>query len=100
MRGGRREALVFPVALWWFATFFFWGRWGRYLDDYVFGMRDPVTGAVDWASPFRDYFWRPLHLVVVPVDQRGEAARGKTGPFCGILGAHDLKAERRDAILL
>ncbi len=57
--------MLFPIALWWFSCFYFFGRWGKYSDDYFFGFRDPVTGAADWSrNPFMfDFFWRPLHFL-------------------------------------
>ena len=61
-------AAAFPVVLWLFATFFFLGRLGKWLDDYWLGLRDPVTGAYElplWPWDTWPFFYRPLHLFFV-----------------------------------
>jgi len=69
-------ALVFPITLLLFATFFFFGDLGYWNDDYHFTNRDPVTGGFDsLIKTTRDPFlpstgslcaWRPLHNVLTP----------------------------------
>lgn len=57
---------AFPVLIAVIALFILGGDWGKYLDDWSCSVRDPVTGAADWAQgPWRDYkyFWRPLLML-------------------------------------
>jgi hypothetical protein len=59
--------LAFPILLWLTCTLYFPVR-GRYQDDYSYGMRDPVTGAIDPAQGSWDlypYFFRPLGFPVI-----------------------------------
>lgn len=67
----RWPVVVFPVVLWAFATCYFGGRLGKWMDDYVNSVRDPVTGEWSWADIFErtasfGAFYRPAtHFLVV-----------------------------------
>jgi hypothetical protein len=59
--------VLFPVTLFLVCTLYLPSR-GMYQDDYSYGMRDPVTGKIDWSQGTFDlypFFFRPLGFVVV-----------------------------------
>lgn len=59
---------VFPVLIWFIATYFFFGEIGKYSDDWSLDLRRPDTGLYHWPdSPFDrwHWFWRPLHLLLL-----------------------------------
>lgn len=60
------RAAVFG-ALWFVATFYFLGDLGKWMDDWIFHVRDPVTDTFKWGDifaldPLNSGFWRPLHI--------------------------------------
>ena len=60
------RAAVFGV-LWFVSAFYFLGDLGKWADDWMFHVRDPVTGTFKWGDifapdPLRTGFWRPLHI--------------------------------------
>lgn len=60
--------IAFAIALWFGATFALLGDTGKFSDDYIAHLINPLTGEVDWSRhPWTrwPYFWRPLHLVHV-----------------------------------
>ena len=45
------RAAVFG-ALWFVATFYFLGDLGKWMDDWIFHVRDPATGTFKWGYVF------------------------------------------------
>src|SRR5262245_29281979 len=66
--GQRRWAgALFPVALWFLATFFLLGDLGKFTDDWYYVQRVPETGRIESLVSARPlHFWRPLYRVIVP----------------------------------
>ncbi len=72
----RLVASIFPVALWFLATFFLLGDLGWWNDDYYFTKRDPATGGfssivLTTREPYLPptghlNAWRPLHFLFTP----------------------------------
>jgi hypothetical protein len=63
----RLAALLFPLALWFLATFFLLGDLGKYNDDWFYLLRDPTTGDIQSLYLDRELqFWRPLYRLAVP----------------------------------
>lgn len=63
-RWGATACISFSLAVWLFATFFFFGDIGPWNDDYFFTQRDPVSGEIArWVLTTRDPYLEPTgHL--------------------------------------
>ncbi|MFZ4573008.1 MAG: hypothetical protein ACOYN0_01340 [Phycisphaerales bacterium] len=69
-------AWIFPLTLWFFASFFLLGDYGWWNDDYFFNQRDAETGQYDSTFltrrqpefPPQDRLlpWRPIHMTATP----------------------------------
>jgi hypothetical protein len=69
-RRGRWVAAGFPLALWFFATFFLLGDLGKWNDDWFYLQREPETGEIQSLYLNRPvHFWRPLYRAAVPALQ-------------------------------
>lgn len=66
-RRGELGEVLFPVLLWFVATFFLLGDIGKYNDDWYYVQRNAATGEIQSLVLERYvHFWRPLYRVVVP----------------------------------
>ena len=61
---------LFPIVLWFVATFFLLGDIGKWNDDWYYLLRDPESKEIQGLYLTRDlHFWRPLYRAVVPALQ-------------------------------
>jgi hypothetical protein len=61
-----KTGLALVLVIWWTGSFWLLGDLGRWLDDYGFHRRDPVTLGFRWESllhlRWAGGFWRPAHI--------------------------------------